>query len=111
MVASGRLASVMDPDDQVCLCFRVSLRKVRSYLQREDPPVPSLISECLGAGTGCRWCVPFLKHLHAQHARGQTPDLRISPERYAASRGDYHTSGQRDPTVLPEGDAQGESAA
>ena len=35
----------MHPDDQVCLCFRVSLRKIRTYLNRENPRVASLISE------------------------------------------------------------------
>jgi len=64
----------MDPDDQVCLCYRVSLRKIRGYLAREDPPVASLISECLDAGTGCGWCVPFLEHLHAEHKAGRTPE-------------------------------------
>ncbi len=90
----------MHPDDHVCLCFRVSLRKIRTYLNREDPPVPSLISECLGAGTGCQWCVPFLKHLHAQHQRGQTPDLHISPQRYAEARTGYHKSNSRDEGVV-----------
>jgi bacterioferritin-associated ferredoxin len=86
---------LMDPDDDVCLCFHVPLRKIRAYLSREDPPVASLISECLGAGTGCRWCVPFLKHLHAQHERGETPDLRVSPEQYMAERAKYHETGER----------------
>lgn len=92
----------MDPDDDVCLCFRVSLRKIRGYLAREDPPVASLISECLGAGTGCQWCVPFLKHLHAQHARGEEPDLKVSPERYVQARLDFHKSGERDEGVVSE---------
>ncbi|MBL8999683.1 MAG: (2Fe-2S)-binding protein [Phycisphaerae bacterium] len=86
----------MHPDDHVCLCFHVSLRKIRAYLHREDPPVASLISECLSAGTGCGWCVPFLKHLHAQHQRGQEPDLRISPEHYAKNRTAYRETGKRD---------------
>lgn len=90
----------MNPDDDVCLCFRVSLRKIRTYLSREDPPVASLISECLSAGTGCQWCVPFLKHLHAQHKRGEQPDLRISPEQYATSRLSFHQSGERDEDVV-----------
>ncbi len=85
----------MEPDDQVCLCFRVPLRKIRSYLAREDPPVASLISECLGAGTGCGWCVPFLKHLHAQHQAGERPDLGISPERYTKDRTAFRATGQR----------------
>ncbi|MBK7403563.1 MAG: (2Fe-2S)-binding protein [Phycisphaerales bacterium] len=92
----------MDPDDNVCLCFRVSLRKIRAYLRREDPPVASLISECLSAGTGCQWCVPFLKHLHAQHQRGETPDLNISPQRYTEARAGYRASGERDPGVVRE---------
>lgn len=90
----------MDPDDHVCLCFRVSLRKIRTFLDVEDPPVASLISECLSAGTGCMWCVPFLKHLHAQHQRGETPDLKISPQRYAEARLDYHQTGDRDKDVV-----------
>jgi bacterioferritin-associated ferredoxin len=91
----------MDPDDHVCLCFRVPLRKIRAYMKREDPPVASLISECLGAGTGCQWCVPFLKELHRQHAEGDPrgadgqPDLRISPEQYAADRASYCKTGRR----------------
>ena len=93
----------MDPDDHVCLCFHVSLRKIRGFLRRENPPVASLISECLGAGTGCGWCVPFLRHLHDQHARGLDPDLKVSPERYAAARTGFHKSGQRDAEVVREG--------
>ena len=91
----------MNPDDEVCLCFHVSLRKVRAYLARENPAVPSLISECLGAGTGCQWCVPFLKHLHACHVRGQPVDLGVSPEQYARSRATYRVTATRDPDTLP----------
>ncbi|MEO0512584.1 MAG: (2Fe-2S)-binding protein [Planctomycetota bacterium] len=85
----------MDPDDHVCLCFRVSLRKIRTYLKREDPRVPSLLSECFGAGTGCGWCVPFLKELHRQNAEGEPVDLRISPEKYTAERSAYRATGER----------------
>lgn len=86
----------MDPDDEVCLCFHVSLRKIRGFLEREDPAVASLISECLGAGTGCGWCVPFLKHLHKQHACGGSVELRVSPEQYAKSRLTYHRTNERE---------------
>ncbi len=99
----------MDPDDQVCLCYRVSLRKIRAYLARENPPVASLISECLDAGTGCGWCVPFLKHLHAEHAAGRVPDLRISPERYAAGRTGFRESGERDAGVVREAQRDGDA--
>lgn len=90
----------MEPDDQVCLCFSVTLRKIRAYLARENPPVASLISECLGAGTGCGWCVPFLTHLHEQHTKGTEPDLGVSPERYAQARTGFHKTHQRDESVV-----------
>lgn len=92
----------MNPDDEVCLCFHVSLRKVRTFLSRDNPPVASLISECLGAGTGCQWCVPFLKHLHACHVEGKPVDLKVSPEQYAKSRLSYRSTQQRDQRVVEE---------
>jgi bacterioferritin-associated ferredoxin len=92
----------VNPDDDVCLCFHVPLRKIRTYLTRESPPVASLISECLGAGTGCMWCVPFLRHLHALHQKGQLPDLKISPEEYMAARSSYRDTGQRSEDALRE---------
>ena len=101
----------MHPDDHVCLCFRVSLRKIRTYLKTEDPPVASLISECLGAGTGCQWCVPFLKHLHAQHQAGELPDLNISPQRYAEARTGFHKTGDREIKPDEDGADAGENPA
>lgn len=90
----------MDPDDEICLCFHVSLRKIRTFLARENPPVASLISECLSAGTGCMWCVPFLKHLHKMHQQGHEPDLHVSPEEYARTRLVYHKTHERDQAVV-----------
>lgn len=109
MIPRTGLSFPVDPDDHVCLCFHVSLRKIRTYLQVENPPVASLISECLSAGTGCQWCVPFLKHLHAQHVRGETPDLKISPERYAKERINYHASGERDAGTVQDATEDGSS--
>jgi bacterioferritin-associated ferredoxin len=43
-------------DDELCLCFHVSYRKVIRYINRHSITVPSQVSECLGAGTGCGWC-------------------------------------------------------
>lgn len=85
----------MNPDDDVCLCYHVSLRKIRNYCTREDPPVASLISECLGAGSGCGWCVPFLKSLHDQHCQGMELDLNASPEQYASARQGFRKTGER----------------
>jgi bacterioferritin-associated ferredoxin len=86
----------MDPDDHVCLCFRVSLRKIANFVARENPRVPSQISDCLGAGTGCQWCVPFLRKLHQLHAEGRPMDLPVSPEEYAQRRARYRSTGARD---------------
>lgn len=90
----------MNPDDDVCLCFHVPLRKIQSFLARENPPVASLISECLSAGTGCQWCVPFLKHLHQCHVHGKPVDLAVSPEEYARSRAAYHVTKDRDEATV-----------
>jgi len=93
----------MRDDDPVCLCFHVSKRKIVNYCRRERPPVPSLISECLSAGTGCGWCIPFLKKLHEQVRQGEPdPDLPISPQTYARRRAEYRRTGERDPKAIDE---------
>ena len=84
----------MDPDDHVCLCFRVSLRKLNTFLECEKPRVASQLSDCFGAGTGCHWCVPFLNKLHQQWQDGQAPSLNESPEDYAARRKVYRDEKQ-----------------
>jgi NAD(P)H-nitrite reductase large subunit len=86
----------MQPDDHVCLCFRVSQRKLVNFMKREKPVVPSQLSECLNAGTGCQWCVPFLRKLFEQWQRGEEPNLPVSPQTYADRRSAYHRSGKRD---------------
>ena len=89
----------MNDDDDVCLCFHVSKRKIVNFCKREKPLVASLISECLSAGTGCRWCVPFLEKLYEQSLSGvENPDLPISPQEYARRRLNYHQTGRRDET-------------
>ena len=55
----------MEPDDRVCYCFSVSLRKLVNFARRERPKRASQMSRCLDAGTGCGWCVPFLKRIWA----------------------------------------------
>jgi NAD(P)H-nitrite reductase large subunit len=86
----------MNPDDHVCLCFRVSQRKLVNFVKREQPRVASQMSDCLGAGTGCRWCVPFLKKLFDQWQADEEPNLPVSPEEYVKRRASYHASGKRD---------------
>ena len=94
----------MDPDDHVCLCFRVSRRKLVNFMERERPRVASRLSECLGAGTGCQWCVPFLRRLHGQWQRGEVPDLPVAPAEYAARRARYRSSGEREPIAGVDGE-------
>lgn len=53
----------MKPDDELCLCFHVTLRKVRNFIRVERPRKASQLSECGGAGTGCGWCRPLLRRL------------------------------------------------
>ena len=100
----------MQPDDNVYLCFRVSLRKLVNYMEREQPTVASQLSECLGAGTGCQWCVPYLRGLHAQFQAGRNPDLPVSPEEYATQRASYKRSGLR-PAGMEEGAPSGDAPA
>ncbi|MBM4000171.1 MAG: (2Fe-2S)-binding protein [Planctomycetes bacterium] len=53
----------MELDDELCLCFHVTKRKVINYLRVERPDRPSQLAECFGAGTGCGWCRPYLRRL------------------------------------------------
>lgn len=53
----------MQPDDELCLCFHVTLRKVRNFIRVERPLRASQLSACGGAGTGCGWCRPLLRRL------------------------------------------------
>ena len=80
----------MDPDEQLCLCFHVTRRKVRSFLRVERPQRVGQLSECFGAGTGCGWCRPFLQKLFDQAASEGTLDADLpSAEDYARMRQRY----------------------
>ncbi|HUR54226.1 MAG TPA: (2Fe-2S)-binding protein, partial [Gemmataceae bacterium] len=55
-------------------------------------------SMCGGAGTGCGWCIPFLKQLFRQGTAEVPQDLdALTPEEYAAARADYVKSGKGKP--------------
>jgi len=60
----------MEDHDEVCLCFHVSLQKVKKFIRLTHPKVASRISECYGAGTGCGWCIPFLEKTFSRSKRG-----------------------------------------
>src|SRR5215212_8386753 len=72
----------MELDDELCLCFHVSKRKVINFLRVERPQRESQLSECHGAGTGCGWCRSFLKKLFeaSQSTESATPDLPAANE-------------------------------
>ena len=82
----------MQLDDEICYCYHVSLRKLVNFSHRVKPERPSRMTECLSAGTGCGWCIPFLIKI------AQNPDAfpvdEMTPEEYAEKREDYRASGQ-----------------
>jgi bacterioferritin-associated ferredoxin len=51
----------MNLDDEICHCNHVSLRKLINFARRTRPSDPALMSECLGAGTGCGRCARKLR--------------------------------------------------
>ncbi|MEM9367382.1 MAG: (2Fe-2S)-binding protein [Planctomycetota bacterium] len=77
----------MQDDDNLCLCFHVSRRKVTQYIRTQKPSRASQLSECYGAGTGCGWCRVFLERL----LESENPESEAFPEvaDYAQSRAQY----------------------
>ncbi len=84
----------MQFDDEVCLCFHVTKRKILNHLRVHRPRVPSQLSACAGAGTGCGWCIPFLKKYFEQAQRDQSAAVDdITAQDYARGRGRYLFAG------------------
>ena len=77
----------MHLDDKICYCFEVPLRKLVNFARRERPQHASEMTRCLGAGTGCGWCIPFLKKI------AESPDdflsADLAPDEYASQRREY----------------------
>lgn len=88
----------MDLDDELCLCFHVTQRKVVNYLRVEKPRRAGQLSDCFGAGTGCGWCRPFLEKLFQQAAAGGVLKADLpTAEDYARMRSGYVHSGKGTP--------------
>ncbi len=89
----------MDLDDQICLCFHVSRRKLQNYARTQKPKVASQLSQCGGAGTGCGWCIPFLKQIFRQ--ANEQPEIvpldTMTADDYARQRADHVKSGKGTP--------------
>lgn len=105
----------LKPDDIVCLCFQVPLRKIESFCRIEKPKAASQISQCLSAGTGCGWCVPMLRKIHRSMCGQYAPWWRQEPagepetpsadlaeaEAYAAGRQKYLAEKGITPPQIP----------
>ena len=101
----------MNPDDELCLCFHVTQRKVVNFIRIEKPKRPGQLSECFGAGTGCGWCRPFLERLFEQGVLGGETSVDFpTPEEYAVMRAKYVRAGGGTPppgaAPLPEDGAE-----
>lgn len=81
----------MGPDDKICYCYNVPYRKLWSFAIRRKLHRASQLSECLGAGTGCGWCIPVLQRIfensQAPVPKNAPPDS--TPAEYALSRQKY----------------------
>lgn len=90
----------MNLDDKICYCYHVPLRKLVNFARREKLQRASQMSLCLGAGTGCGWCIPILKKIYEQTRNERQaadedsaiPELPSSADAYAAARKAYLTS-------------------
>lgn len=96
----------MQPDDELCLCFHVTRRKVLNYLRITRPPSASQLSECGGAGTGCGWCRPFLRRLWEQSRAAMPGEVTLPPTAdYARQRAAYLRAGKGKPPASREGES------
>ena len=77
-------------EDKICYCYGVSMRKLINFSRRVRPRRPSQMTDCLGAGTGCGWCIPFLIKIAEDPDAFAIEDL--SPEEYAENRKIYNTT-------------------
>lgn len=93
----------MKLDDKVCYCFHISKRKIINHLRIHRPKRASQLSECGSAGTGCGWCVPYLKKYFSEFEKqgSQNPkdfDLAIeetiTADEYAEQRDQYIQDGK-----------------
>lgn len=94
----------MNLDGKICYCFHVSRRKLVNFCKREHPRVASQLSECGGAGTGCGWCIPFLKKIFKEYQGGEVnSELEsLTPEQYAQARATYIKEGHGKPAAGAE---------
>lgn len=83
----------MELDDELCLCFHISKRKIVNYIRIEKPRRAAQISDCYGAGTGCGWCRPFLRRLFEQQTGNPEGNELPGKDEYHHSRSTYVKEG------------------
>jgi NAD(P)H-nitrite reductase large subunit len=82
----------MDNDEELCLCFHVTKRKVQNFIRVERPQRVAQLADCFGAGTGCGWCRPFLERLFLAAQAAEEADLPEAAD-YARGRTGYVRAG------------------
>lgn len=88
----------MELNDKLCYCFHVTKRKIVNHIRINEPKVPSQLADCGGAGTGCGWCVPYLKRCFKEaNNRTDFEVNEITPEEYAQQRANYIRDGKGKP--------------
>jgi NAD(P)H-nitrite reductase large subunit len=81
-------------DDEVCLCFHVTKRKLVNYIRVERPRRAGQLADCFGAGTGCGWCRAYLEKLFERAAAGDPAGPQEpTPADYARQRAAYIREG------------------
>ena len=92
----------MQADDELCLCFHITWRKVINYSRIHQVKLPSQLADCGGAGTGCGWCRRSMKRL-IERLSEAPPDAEeveswlakefpTSKDMYAAQRTEYRSA-------------------
>ena len=107
----------MELDDTICYCFHVTKRKIMNFIRIHQPRRASQVSECGGAGSGCGWCVSYLKKYFEETQAARKPGEAnvssgssraapadpmksvdtITPEEYAQHRAAYIRAGHGKP--------------
>lgn len=90
----------MELDDTICYCFHISKRKIVNFIRVYRPRRASQLSECGGAGTGCGWCVNYLKRYFAEsQAQAAADSDELTPAEYANQRAAYIKAGLGKPAA------------
>jgi len=97
------------------LLFPCEQAEIVNYIRIHKLRRPSQVSQCGGAGTGCGWCVSYLKRYFEEAAGSDERDAdAITPEEYAQQRAAYIAAGNGTPpagaiplpgTSAPDADA------